>query len=124
MDENYGTGPEKYVQCELQLPMGSAGGGRNPVTGMATLDLHQGSAINTRQKLQSCPWAGGGADVTIEWKIAFHGGASANVFLAKTRPRGVAAILSLDRDFVAGYQATNLRTTISPRWRQPGSDRF
>jgi len=111
MDENYGNGPgEVSFNASYSYQWGQPAADETLSSGMATLDLHQGGAIKYPAKAPELPaWAGGGADVTIEWKIAFHGGASANVFLGENQTAGAwQHLLSLDRDFVAGYQANEL----------------
>lgn len=111
MDENYGNGPgEVSFNAGYSYQWGQPPADETLSPGMATLDLHQGVAIKYPAKAPELPaWAGGGADVTIEWKIALHGGASVNVFLGENQSAGAwQHILSLDRDFSAGYQANEL----------------
>jgi hypothetical protein len=103
MNENYGNGPgEVSFNASYSYYWGSTAPDESLSAGMATLDLHQGSGVKYPVKPPSQPaWAGSGADVTLEWKFAFHGGASALIFLAESQSGGSSwgHILSFDWDY-------------------------
>jgi hypothetical protein len=112
MDENYGNGPgEVSFTNSYYYDFTSTAPDETLSAGKSTMNLPQGSYRNYPCKTPtSLPaWAGGGADVTIEWKFAFHGGASANVYVAENQSGGSwGHILSFERDYAANYQANEI----------------
>ncbi len=104
MDENYGNDPgEVSFNASYTYAWGSTAPDETLSPGKATLDLHQGAAIKYPVKSPSLPaWTGGGADVTLEWKLAFHGGGSGLIYLAENQSSGSSSwghILMFNRDY-------------------------
>ncbi len=113
INETYGNGTgEVSFNANYTYAFGSTAPGETLWPGKARLNLPQGSGARYAVKTSTLPaWAGGGADVTLEWKLAFHNGASAYVYLAenqKTTSSSWGHILSFDRDYNSGYQADEI----------------
>ena len=113
INENYGNGSgEVSFNASYSYAFNSTAPDETLSPGKATLDLHQGGAVRYPVKSLDQPaWTGGGADVTIEWKLAFHSGGSALIFLAENQSSGSSSwghILSLDQDYVSGHQANEI----------------
>ena len=114
INETYGNGTgEVSFNANYTYAFGSTAPGETLWPGKATLNLPQGTGARYAVKTPSSQpaWAGGGANVTLEWKIAFRGGASAYLYLAENQSTGSSSwghILAFDRDYNTGYQANEI----------------
>lgn len=114
INEIYGNGPGQVsFNGSYAYAFGTTAPGETLYPGKATLNLPQGTGARYPVKTPSSQpaWAGGGANVTLEWKIAFRGGASAYLYLAENQSTGSSSwghILGFDRDYNAGYQANEI----------------
>jgi hypothetical protein len=113
INETYGNGAgELSFNASYTYAFGSTAPTETLSAGKATLNLPQGIGARYPVKAATLPaWAGGGADVTLEWKIALRGGSSAYLYLAenqKTTSSTWGHILSFDRDYNTGYQANEI----------------
>jgi hypothetical protein len=113
INEAYGNGAgEVSFNASYTYAFGSTAPGEALWPGKATLNLPRGSGARYAVKTASLPaWAGAGADLTLEWKIALRNGASAYLYLAenqKTTSSSWGHILSFDRDYNSGYQVNEI----------------
>ena len=80
--------------------------------GKATLSLDAGSGPHYPMKDPTLPaYAGGGADVTLEWKIAFKDGASGTIYLADNQSSAAYTwghILLFNRNYDGNYVANEI----------------
>jgi hypothetical protein len=113
MNETYGNGPgEASFNASYVYSFGTAAPTETLAVGKATLSLDPGVAARYPVKSPNLPaWAGGGADLTIEWKLALKGGASAYLYLSENQKVAASSwghILSFNRDYSKGYQANEI----------------
>lgn len=113
INEVYGSGPGEVSFNETHTyAFGSTAPVETLSSGKATLNLPQGAGARYPAKAPTLPaWAGGGADVTLEWKMALRSGSSAYLYLAENQAKASSSwghILSFDRDYNTGYQADEI----------------
>ncbi len=113
INETYGNGPgEVSFNASYVYSFGTTAPTETLSPGKATLNLDQGVAAKYPVKSPHLPaWAGGGGDVTIEWKFALKGGASAYLYVSENQSAASSSwghILSFDRDYRTGYQGNEI----------------
>jgi hypothetical protein len=112
INETYGNGQgEVSFNASYAYAFGSTAPPETLSPGKATLNLPQGTNPRYPVKLpNSLPaWAGGGSDVTLEWKIAYKDGASGAIYLAETQSTASSSwghILLFNRHYNGLYQAS------------------
>jgi hypothetical protein len=114
MNEKYGSGPgEVSFNASYTYGFGSTAPPETLSAGKATLSLDPGSTVKYPVKSESVPaWAGGGADVTLEWKLAFLNGSGGHIYLAENQSGASSSwghILSFNNDYnTEVYEANSL----------------
>ena len=115
INETYGSGPgEVSFNASYTYAFGSTAPGETLWPGKATLNLPQGTGARYPVKTPNTlpAWAGGGADVTIEWKLTFQNGAGGHLWLSENQSASSSSwghILSFNNDYNTGaYEANSI----------------
>ena len=116
IDEAYGSGSGRVsFNASYSSAFGSTTLVESLSSNMATLTLARGSAPHYPVKLPaSAPaWSGcgPGADVTLEFKLALHQGASGNLYVSQSQASASSTwdhLLCFDRTYSTGYKLNEL----------------